>query len=202
MRATVVAILTLFLAVPAGAQQHGQHHGERGQGEHQRGQHHQGQHGAMMGGGMGGGMGMGHAMAMHAGPGPMMLVHHAEELGLDEEQVARMEALREETHSAVQHHQEQAQAARERAMALLTGETPDLEGFSKELRAAADHTVQAQVTMTRAHLEARSALSSEQRAQAAELMESMRGMRQGEGHHGEHGQRERHRGGMGSGSDG
>lgn len=166
-RIATAAALVLALPLAAAAQGHGQ-------------QERQGQpmmeHG-MMGQGMHGAMGM-----MMARPGPGMLLRVKGTLGLDEDQVQRLEAMHEEARSAMEQHREAARAARMEAHQAMMGETPDLEAFQAALEEAARHDVQATMAMARVHVQAADVLTAEQAATLETLMEGMHEMR-GEGMH-------------------
>lgn len=198
------AVLMGALAVPAAAQehQHGQMEGQQSnmmmscpmmqqmmQGMHgqMEGMGMQGMQGQMMGSGMMGSMG-----AMHAGPG--MILRSSEALGLTPAQTEQLEALQERVRSGHQQHMKPAMAAHQTAAAALEGDAPDLDAYSAALNEAADHMVMAHVAMTRAALEAREVLTSEQRDKLGQLMGDMHGMHggaaepgsEGSGHAGHH----------------
>ena len=174
--ATALA-LALMLPVAVAAQEEQGH----GQMQHPGMGHHAGMPGGM---GMAGGMMMDH-------PGPGMLLRLRGTLALEPSQVERLEAMHAAARTSMQTHMEAAREARHRAHAAMQGATPDLAAHEKALREAADHTVQAQQGMARAHLEAAGVLTADQRqkldtilAAMKEMHQSMGAMRQGEMEHG------------------
>lgn len=170
----IAAMTALLLAFPVAVAAQGEQERHReGMGEHRmenRGQRP----------GMGMGM-MGMREAVHAHPGPGMMLRAAEELGLSEDQVERLEAMHESAHAAMDEHHEAADAARERAHEAMMADTPDLDAFQAALEEAAMHDVAATVAMARVHMEAGQVLTEEQRAALTEMAEEMHGEGMGEG---------------------
>lgn len=194
------AVLMGALAAPATAQQHqhGQMQGQQESGsmmscpmmqqmmqgmhgqtmEGMDGMHDmQGMQGQMMGQGMMGMMG-----AMHRGPG--MILQSSEALALTPDQTEQLETLQEQVRSEHQQHMQAAMAAHRQAATALEGDAPDLDAYRAALDEAADHMVTAHVAMTRAGLDAREALTPEQREKLAEVMGGMHGMQGGMMQHG------------------
>ena len=130
---------------------------------------------AMMGGGD---MGM---MSLMQGvqPTPADVLGAEERLQLTPEQKASMESLANAAAESRQAHMQAAMAARQRAAEALKAEVPDLAAYERDLQEAADHMVQAHVAMTRASLEARAALTPEQRAELQDSMSPMGSMKCG-----------------------
>lgn len=123
--------------------------------------------GGMMGQGMMGGgttQMMGHGMAMMAtgGPGPTMLLRMGDALELSDDQVNRLEAIRDEHSGAHREAMRSAMSAHRRAAEVLHGDAPDFQAYEEALSEASGHMVRAHVTMARAAVEARSVLTPEQ----------------------------------------
>lgn len=162
----VIAALTVALALvgsPLAAQQHGHgvssdsggapmgmmqgQTGMMGGGMMQMMQMMQGQHG-MMGG-------------MLAG-GPAMILQLRGSLDLTDDQVARLEALRDSARSEMRQQTHQGMQAIQAASRQLAPATTDLEAYATGLRQAAEHIIQAHIALARAGVEARSVLTEEQ----------------------------------------
>jgi Spy/CpxP family protein refolding chaperone len=163
MKALLIATAALLVSMPALAQQHN-HPG-----------HHQGHEQRM-------GM-MAEHCPMKGGAQPAMILLHADHLGLSQDQVRRIEAIRDRTDGAA--HMQGAMATQRQAAELLQAEQPDLAAFEARLRQAADHMVQAHTTMARAAVDARAILTPEQRASLAGMAHGAMGhgdMGHGAGH--------------------
>jgi Spy/CpxP family protein refolding chaperone len=181
---TALVTLTLALALPAMAAAQEEMHHPRQEAHGQGDMMHRGmmQHGMDM------------AM-MHARPGPGMLLRLEDSLGLSQEQVDRLTAMREEAHTAMKEHMEAARDARTRAHEIMTGESPDLDAFRQALQEAASHTVEAQTAMARVHMEAGEVLTDDQRETLRSITGAMEELHQdGSGHPSGEGM---HRGGSG-----
>lgn len=126
----------------------------------------------MMGRGMAGRMGM---RAGVAGPG--LLLRARDALDLTDDQVQRLESLQTELRETGRAHMEQAREAQQRAREALSAETPDLAAGEAALQEAANHRIQAQMTMARGHLQARDVLTEEQRTRLEDTRELLRDLR-------------------------
>jgi Spy/CpxP family protein refolding chaperone len=163
MKALLIATAALLVSMPALAQQHnhpGQHEG------HEQRMGMMAEHCPMMG-----------------GAHPTMILRHAEHLGLSQDQVRRIEAIRDRAEVAT--HMQGAMAAHRQAAELLQAEQPDLAAYEARLRQAADHMVQAHTSMARTAVEARAILTPEQRASLAGMAHGAMGhgaMGHGSGH--------------------
>lgn len=193
---TMIATAALMmgaLAIPTDAQQHehGQTEGQEPgmmmscpmmqqmmQGMHgqMEGMDMQGMQGGMQGQMMGSGM-MGMMGAMDGGPG--MILQSSEALALTPDQTERLETMQERVRSDHQQHMKAGMAAYQKAATALEGDAPDLDAYATALNEAADHMVVAHVAMTRAALEAREVLTSEQREKLGDVMGGMHGMHNG-----------------------
>ena len=131
---------------------------------------------AGMMGGMQGGM-----MAQH---GPQDLLALREALALTDAQVQQIMSIAAQARAAARPHFEAAMRAHHDAMqALETGDSPDLARFEAQLKEAANHAVEAQLTLARAGSQALALLTPEQRAnvrfamrlQHARMMQGMMG---------------------------
>lgn len=119
-------------------------------------------------------MGMGQGMMMdeeRMGPGGMVgfFLNQAEELGLSDEQVAKLRSIRTETQKALIRKQADLRVAQIELEELLqnpTAKRADLEAKAKEVQ-----RLQSEVWLTafRARLDAREVLTSEQLKKAASL---------------------------------
>lgn len=139
--------------------------------------------GMMGGGSMGPGMmgpGMmqtmgGMEMMATGGPGPAMLLRMREALDLTDEQVTRLEELREGSGEQIHGQMTTAMQARREALEILDREAPDFAAYERVLERAFDAMVGAHVTMARAAVEARDVLTPEQRGELEGTMKMMRG---------------------------
>lgn len=122
----------------------------------------------MMGGGM---MGM-------AG-GPAMILGLQESLELTDDQVERLEGLREGAQSGMRKHMMQGMQTMRAAQELLAGESPDAAAYEERLREAANHMVLAHTAMARAAVEARGLLTPQQQDRLALARTMMQEMRAG-----------------------
>ncbi len=174
--------LALLATAPASAQEHPQHpQQDQHQGHDMKGMEGHGMQG-MHQGQMG--MGQGHCMAMMGGmmgkANPVMALHHAEALGLSEEQVSELKDRMASAHEAGMSHMRLAMETRASAEELLDADTPDLAAYEARLENAAGHMVQAHVAIARAGVDARTVLTPEQRAQL-DAMPMDHGMGNGHG---------------------
>lgn len=126
----------------------------------------------MMARGMMGRMGMRDGAA-----GPGLLLRARDALELTDQQVQRLESLQTELHEAGQARMEQARDAQRRAREAFSAETPDLAAAERALQEAADHRIQAQMTMARGHQQARDVLTDEQRTRLEETRALIRDLR-------------------------
>lgn len=138
----------------------------------------------MMSGGMGVGMIMrsmtgmpGMGMTLGSEPDASVILGAAEELGLDELQIERLEAIRErslEIHGA---HMEASVGAREEASVILGADVLDLDEYEQALWEAAQHMVTAHLGLVRLSFEARDLLSPEQVERLDAVLRGRGGMR-------------------------
>lgn len=177
---TAMTVAAALVAAPAMAQGH---HGARQ--DSARGGMMQGQPGMMQGGmmqmmrGMHGQQGMmGGMMGMAAGPGVILGLR--ESLELTEDQVTRLEALRESTRQQMHGHMMEGMQTMRSAWELLDSDSPDLDAYEARLREASDHMVLAHTAMARAAVEARELLTADQRERLELARSMMQEMRQGE----------------------
>ena len=144
-----------------------------------------GMHGAMQGmmpacmamaGGMGMETGMGVDMDV-SGTGltsPEMLLRMADPLGLTQEQIDRLSAIRDARGAS--EDEEKALEARRKAITSLQGETPSISAYEQGLREAAAYMVAAQTAVAQAALEARAVLTPDQRSRLDMGLQMMRYM--------------------------
>ncbi|NIT86058.1 MAG: periplasmic heavy metal sensor [Gemmatimonadetes bacterium] len=128
----------------------------------------------MMGAGMTRMMGMG--MMATGGPGPTMLLRMRDALELTDDQVSRLEAIREDHSGDHRAAMGSAISAHRRAAEALHGASPDFQAYEDALGEAADHMVRAHVTMARASVQAREVLTAEQRERLHSGMRMMQEM--------------------------
>lgn len=161
MQKLMAAIVSLLIvAAPAAAQQ-----GQPTPGQNMPGW---GMHGQMMGPGM---MGMG----TH-GPGMILALKSA--LGLSDAQVQQIQKIRDDARTTAQKDMQQALKAHQAAVQALMSDNPDTSAFQKNLQQAANDFVSARVAMAQAYVNARKALTDQQRQKldegAAMIHELMR----------------------------
>lgn len=134
------------------------------------------------------GMGPDHRSAMMAamafGPGPMMLLHQKEALGLSEEQASRLDSLRAAMHGTLEEHRSAMEEVHGAMKELAASEEPGMDRFRELLERMADAWVEMAVEMARTHRRAMDVLTEEQRSNARYGMELMHRMMM-ERHHGE-----------------
>ncbi len=134
-------------------------------------------------------MQMGHSqgmmgMSMMIQPGPDFLLKQKEALTLSDEQVQRLEELKEQHVEFHQAHMGQLTPLRQQAMGALHAEQPDLEAYEFALNAWANEHVKMQVEMARSSQKVLEVLTEEQRSNVRygmHLMHQwMEGMQQGQ----------------------
>jgi len=135
----------------------------------------------MMGSGMMQMMGHGMGMMATGGPGPTMLLRTRDALELTDDQVSRLEAIRDEHAGAPRQAMTAAMSAHRRAAEALHGDSPDFGAYEDALGEASDHMVRAHVAMARAAVQARAVLTPEQRERLHSGMQMMREMMGGRG---------------------
>ena len=173
MRKTaLVTVMALAIATPALAQHQHQDSAQAGAG-------------MQMGHGQQAGMGMamGAGMAMHAG-GAMMDMHGGIDamlrlqgpLGLSEEQVARLEALKAAAAQEAMHHEHMATQSHHAALMAIHHGDIDLAAHEAKLKETMNHHLMAQMANATKLAEARAVLTSEQRSKLDFAMEAMRAM--------------------------
>ena len=171
--ALALAVASLA-AAPASAQEQPQEHPQEQhqmQGHDMHGQQGQDMHGQMgqMGQEMHGPMGQAHCAAMMGAANPVMALHHADDLGLSEEQVSELKDRMASAHEAGMSHMRLAMETRASAREILDAESPDLAEYEARLDNAARHMVQAHVAIARAGVDARSVLTADQRSRLQTL---------------------------------
>lgn len=185
--ATALAMAATLMAGPAAAQGH---HGARSDSVQGGMGMMQDQSGMMQGGmmqmmrGMHGQQGVmgGGMMGMPMGPG--MVLRLQESLELTEDQIAQLEALRDSARATMRRHMLQGMQGMRAASELLTADSPDLDAYGAQLREAMNHMTLAHVAMARAGIEARQALTPEQRDRlslARRMMDEMGSGMMGDG---------------------
>lgn len=150
MQRLMAGMMILALAAAPAAAQQGQpmqHPGMPGAGMHEQ------MHGQMMGPGM---MGTG----MH---GPGMILALKSSLGLSDAQVQQIQKIRDDARTEVQKDMQQAMQAHQASMQALMNDNPDVGAYQKNLQAAANAFVAARVAMAQAYVNARKALTADQR---------------------------------------
>lgn len=130
----------------------------------------------MMGSGMMQMMGQGMGMMATGGPGPAMILRMEDALDLTDDQIGRLEEIRQEFSGTQQQHMNAAMSAHQNARQALEGEDPDFEAYQEALQEASTHMVQAHVAMARAAVQARQVLTAEQRQRLQQGMGMMQGM--------------------------
>jgi Spy/CpxP family protein refolding chaperone len=98
---------------------------------------------------------------------PAMILNLRQSLGLTDEQIDRLEALRDNVRSEVRQNMMQGMQTMRAAQELLEAESPDLTVYQERLREAANDMVLARTAMAQAAVEARALLTTEQRDQLA-----------------------------------
>jgi Spy/CpxP family protein refolding chaperone len=131
----------------------------------------QGMHGQA--GMMGGMMGM-------AG-GPALMLRLQESLELSEDQVERLEALRDSAQAGMHSHMMQAMQSVSVAGEVLAAPSPDLEAYEAALREAADHVVVGHTVAAQVAVHARQVLNAEQRERLDLALDRVREMGSGMG---------------------
>lgn len=118
--------------------------------------------GGMMGQGMMGMMGQGMGMMATGGPGAAALLRMGDALDLTDEQVGRLESMRDELTGTVQPLMTAMMSSHTAAAEALRTDPPDFDAYQQGLQAAANIMVQTHVTMARAQVEARDVLTADQ----------------------------------------
>jgi Spy/CpxP family protein refolding chaperone len=127
--------------------------------------------GMMMGGMMGQGMmgsgltqmmGQGMGMMATGGPGAAAMLDMRDALDLTDEQVSRLETIRDELAGTVQPLMTAMMASHTAAAEAIQGDTPDFDAYQQGLQAAANIMVSAHVAMARSQVEAREVLTPKQ----------------------------------------
>lgn len=116
----------------------------------------------MMGSGMMGMMGQGMGMMATGGPGATALLGMRDALDLTDDQVGRLEAIRDELASTVQPQMTAMMSSHTAAAEALRADPPDFDAYQQGLQSAANIMVQTHVTMARAQVEARNVLTADQ----------------------------------------
>ncbi len=146
--------------------------------------------GMMGGGGMHGGMGGMGGMRQRAGAIPhrlMFYMHHAEAIGLSEEQAERLEQRWNEFRKNQIGIRADIQVARLELQEMLEQENVNLGAVEKQVDALQELRSNLMMARIRADLDARNILTPEQRRQAGQLMRrmnrpgGMQGRQQGNG---------------------
>jgi hypothetical protein len=111
--------------------------------------------------------GMGDHMAPIAMYAPPHLLERGELLGLSEDQVSRLEALKSELHEAHQAAQSSAQTHHEQMMALWAADAPDVGQLRSHAEAAMEAQHAAHLALLSAAAQAKALLTPEQRGRVA-----------------------------------
>lgn len=169
----------------SGQMQHGQmQQGEKPQMQHGQAAGEKMQHGQMQHG-QAQGEKMPHAMqgGMKHPVTPTMLIHHAQDLSLTQDQISKVTALVTASTADCQTHMKAAMESHRSAFELLgaPNSTPDLAAYEAKLREATTHVLQAHMAVVKAGQEARALLTPEQ---AQKLGKHEDGKAAGGGHSG------------------
>ncbi len=139
-----------------------------------------GQHGgrAMGGGAMGGGAMGGGAMADHQAMmamfvPPQALLSQRQALGLTDDQVSRIEHLQHERGEDVQESRDELAEQRQKAIAALREDEPDLDEYEHALKELSEERIEAHVAMLKAAMEARDVLTDAQRAKLPQVAQQL-----------------------------
>lgn len=116
----------------------------------------------MMGSGMMGMMGQGMGMMATGGPGAAAMLSMRDALDLTDEQVGRLETIRDQLQATVQPQMDAMMASHTAAASALQSDPPDFDAYQQGLQAAANIMVATHVTMARSQAEARDVLTPEQ----------------------------------------
>lgn len=119
--------------------------------------------------------GHGAMMGMMVASNPTMMLRHGEALELTDQQVNRLEALRDQLAQRRTAHMEAMRALHGRMAEQATAEEMDLEAHESALRSMADAAVSMHMDAARVGQEAREVLSPEQREKLEVGMQFMRG---------------------------
>lgn len=122
--------------------------------------------------------------AMAFGPGPVMLLHQKEALGLSEEQASRLDSLRAATVGTMEEHRSAMEEVHVAMKELAASEEPGMDRFRDLLERMADARIALAVDMARIHRRAMDVLTEEQRSNARYGMKLMHRMMM-QRHHGE-----------------
>lgn len=129
----------------------------------------------------GGGMSMmgmmqGRGMMGMMGAGPSVLLAQRDVLGLDDDQVARLEALREEQQGMTEGMHRGMMAVRGQMQHVMAADSLDLEAYRSALEDMADQMVGHHMQMARFHERVQAVLTPEQREKVRTGMRMMRHM--------------------------
>ena len=133
----------------------------------------------------------GHCTAMQAFT-PAAVLKHRDHLSLTADQARRLEELAQEVTVSVRPHMDVAMAGHSAAAELISSEKADLTAIEAKLRDAGEHMLTAHVSMARISVEARRALSQQQKEQFTTMAKAVDGgmscpmMGQAHGSGGEH----------------
>lgn len=116
----------------------------------------------MMGSGMMGMMGQGMGMMATGGPGAAAMLDMRDALDLTDEQVSRLETIRDELAATVQPLMTAMMSSHTAAADALRGEEPDFDAYQQGLQGAANIMVSVHVAMARSQAEARDVLTPDQ----------------------------------------
>jgi Spy/CpxP family protein refolding chaperone len=101
-------------------------------------------------------------MHMMGPPAPGMILNHRQQLGLNADQVGRLEALQKQAATTCTEQMRLAMAAHRAANQLLESPAPDYAAYTAKLKEATAHMVEGQVAMAKAAVTARTVLTPEQ----------------------------------------
>lgn len=134
----------------------------------------------MMGGGMGmmgsGAMMGGRGMMGMMGASPSMLLSQRDVLELDDDQVARLEELREKQQGMMQGMHESMMAVRNQMRDVTVADSLDMEAYRKAVEAMADQMVGHHMQMARFREQVLDVLTAEQREKLQTGVQMMRHM--------------------------
>lgn len=122
-------------------------------------------------------MGQGMGMMATGGPGAAAMLDMRDALDLTDEQVSRLETIRDDLATTVQPLMTAMMASHSAAAEALRGDSPDFDAYQQGLQGAANIMVSAHVAMARSQVEARDVLTPEQlelmRDRGSKMMEDV-----------------------------
>jgi hypothetical protein len=119
---------------------------------------------------------MGMGFGLWAQPGPEFLLGQKDALNLSDQQVERLEQLRNELSEARANHIDRVRVLRQRVEEALSGEQPDLDLYQSALQSLADEYVAMQVETARDSQKALAVLNDTQRSYVRFAVQAMHQM--------------------------